>query len=66
MIRDGRFRKATDSERTGCVEVAALVDGGIAVRDSKARADGSLSVDDQQWCRFIREIKADRFAPADI
>ena len=63
MIRDGRFRKAKDSERTGCVEVAALAGGGIAVRDSKRRAGGTLSVGDQQWRQFIRQIKTGRFGP---
>jgi hypothetical protein len=66
MIRDGRFRKANDSERTGCVEVAALVGGGIAVRDSKRRGDGTLDVDDQQWRRFIGEIKAGRNTAAGV
>ena len=35
MIRDGVFRKSGSSQTGGCVEVAALPGGGVAVRDTK-------------------------------
>lgn len=57
MTRDGKFRKATDSERTGCVEVAALPHGGIRIRDSKNRGGAVLNCTDQGWHRFIQAIK---------
>jgi hypothetical protein len=53
MIRDGVFRKAGGSETTGCVEVAALPEGGIQVRDSKDRQGPVLSVTDHRWREFI-------------
>jgi hypothetical protein len=61
MIRDGQFRKADASERTGCVEVAAMPRGGIRVRDSKRPTDGTLSCTDQEWHQFVQSIKAGRF-----
>ena len=57
MIRDGKFRKADDSERTGCVEVAALPHGGIRIRDSKDRGGPVLSCTDQGWRQFIQAVK---------
>jgi hypothetical protein len=35
MIADGEFKKADGSDTGGCVEVAALPDGHIQVRDTK-------------------------------
>lgn len=61
MIRDGVFRKSGSSETAGCVEVAAILEGGIRVRDSKRPDDGSLSCTDQQWHVFVHDIKAGRF-----
>ncbi|HUK71992.1 MAG TPA: DUF397 domain-containing protein [Streptosporangiaceae bacterium] len=53
MIRDGVFRKAGGSETVGCVEVAALPEGGIRVRDSKDRQGPVLPVTDDCWGEFI-------------
>lgn len=60
MIRDGKFRKAGESERTGCVEVAAMPQGGVHIRDSKNRDVGILTCTDQAWRRFIQDIKSER------
>jgi Domain of unknown function (DUF397) len=41
MIRDGIFRKADGSDTGNCVEVAAMPEGGVRVRDSKHRDGGT-------------------------
>jgi hypothetical protein len=61
MIRDGQFRKAGDSDTGGCVEVAALPDGGIRIRDSKNREGGILACADQTWRSFTIDIKRGEF-----
>lgn len=53
MIRDGVFRKASDSETGGCVEVAALPGGGVQVRDTKDRDGGTQTYTDHEWRVFI-------------
>jgi len=61
MIRDGQFRKASDSERTGCVEVAAMPGGGVHVRDTKNRQDGTQAYTDHEWRVFIEGVKRGEF-----
>ena len=61
MIRDGKFRKASDSERTGCVEVAALPGGGIRVRDSKNPQGAVLPLADDDWNLFVAAVKRGTF-----
>ncbi|QMU72569.1 DUF397 domain-containing protein [Streptacidiphilus sp. P02-A3a] len=44
-----------------CVEIAALVDGGRAVRDSK-NADGpALCFTSQEWAAFVAGVHAGEF-----
>ena len=57
MIRDGKFRKSTGSEDTGCVEVAAMAQGGIRIRDSKNRDGTVLTCSDPAWRQFVQAIK---------
>lgn len=61
MIRDGKFRKAAGSERTGCVEVAAMPQGGIRVRDSTNRDGGALNCTDEAWRQFVQAVKRGEF-----
>jgi Domain of unknown function (DUF397) len=61
MIRDGRFRKATDSGDHGCVEVAALPQGGIRVRDSKDPSGPVLPFADDSWRAFVAGVKGGEF-----
>jgi hypothetical protein len=61
VIRDGQFRKAGDSDTGGCVEVAALPDGGIRIRDSKDRNGNVLACADQTWRSFTTAIKRGEF-----
>lgn len=61
MIRDGAFRKAVDSAIVNCVEVAALPQGGVRVRDSKDPGGPVVSYTDQEWHGFIQAIKDGEF-----
>jgi Domain of unknown function (DUF397) len=62
MIRDGQFRKASDSETTGCVEAAALPDGEVRVRDSKAHGQGPvLAFTPHEWRIFVGAVKRGEF-----
>jgi Domain of unknown function (DUF397) len=61
MIRDGHFRKAESSDTGGCVEVAALPEGGIRVRDSRNPAGQVLACSDQEWEAFIAAAKTGDF-----
>ena len=47
------WRKATASANSGCVEVAPLPDGGVAVRDSKDQAGPVLSFTRHEWVSFL-------------
>ena len=61
MIRDGVFRKAGDSDTGGCVEVAAMPDGGVQVRDTKDRHGGTQTYTDHEWECFVAGVKAGEF-----
>jgi hypothetical protein len=51
------WRKASYSATNGeCVEIA-VVDGRIAVRDSKAINGTILHYEGSDWCRFIERAK---------
>ena len=41
-----------------CVEVAALPEGGFAVRDSKDIKGPVLGFTANEWCTFVRDVKA--------
>jgi predicted secreted Zn-dependent protease len=47
------WRKATASANGNCVEVAALPEGGVAVRDSKDRSGPVLSFTRPEWVAFL-------------
>ncbi|HEY6744678.1 MAG TPA: DUF397 domain-containing protein [Mycobacteriales bacterium] len=47
------WRKATASGGSGCVEVAPLPDGGVAVRDSKDQGGPVLSFTRHEWVSFL-------------
>jgi hypothetical protein len=50
---DLSWRKATASGANGCVEVAPLPDGGVAIRDSKDPAGPVLSFTRHEWLSFL-------------
>jgi Domain of unknown function (DUF397) len=47
------WRKATASGSNGCVELAPLDGGGVAVRDSKDPASPILSFTRYEWVSFL-------------
>jgi hypothetical protein len=48
-----QWRKAKASESNGCVEVAPLPNGGVAVRDSKNERGPVLSFSRHEWVSFL-------------
>jgi hypothetical protein len=57
------WRKSSFSSAEGqnCVEVAALPDGGRAVRDSKNPGGPVLTFSPGEWNAFIRGVKDGEF-----
>lgn len=47
------WRKASASGSNGCVEVAPLPHGGIAIRDSKDPSGPVLSFTQHEWILFL-------------
>ncbi|BCK52442.1 DUF397 domain-containing protein [Nocardia wallacei] len=60
------WRKSTYSGPDGnCVEVAFLVDGNVAVRDTKDRGHGPvLAFTPGAWDAFVTRISAEEFGRA--
>ena len=50
------FTSSYSSGNGQCVETARLPEGGMAVRDTKNRAGGSLSFSAKAWGSFLAEI----------
>jgi Domain of unknown function (DUF397) len=46
-----------------CVEIAALPDGGAAIRDGKDPEGPTLSFDGAEWSAFLEAVKAGSFDP---
>jgi hypothetical protein len=58
---DARWRKASRSTASNnCVEVAA-VDGAAAIRDSKNREGGHLTIGPGAWEAFLSDVKRGRY-----
>lgn len=57
------WRKAARSTgaNTGCVEVAANLNGGTAVRDSKHPDLGALVLTRSAFATFLADLKAGRY-----
>jgi hypothetical protein len=49
---------------SGCVGVAALPDGGVAVRDTKTADGPVLTFTADEWDAFLRGVAAGEFDPA--
>ena len=57
-----RTRRRRDTpERTEVISVRALIDGAVAVRDSKHPTDATLTVTSQAWTAFITAIRNGEF-----
>jgi hypothetical protein len=57
------WRKSSYSNADGgqCVEVAPLVNGGVAIRDSKDPHSGVLTFTAAEWRAFVNGTKAGEF-----
>jgi hypothetical protein len=55
------WRKSARSSANGCVEVAMLGNGTVAVRDSKDRPSPVLSFTPREWRVFIEGAQAGEF-----
>jgi hypothetical protein len=54
----GRWRKSSFSDSNGdCIEVAALANGHVGVRDSKAIADPYLRFSPDAWTAFVGDVR---------
>jgi hypothetical protein len=51
------WRKSTRSDQNGCVEVAFVGNGNVAVRDSKDPHGPMLQFTPHEWAAFIRGVR---------
>lgn len=58
-----RFTHSSFCGSGGCVEVAPLTSGAVAVRDSKYPRLPSLLFTAEEWTDFVRGVKAGEFDP---
>lgn len=58
---DAPWQKSTYSGDASCVELAALADGSVAVRDSKHPGGGALRFTPTEIDAFVRGVKAGEF-----
>lgn len=60
-----RFRTSSYCHVSGCVAVALLADGSIAVRDDKVHGGPVLTFTAEEWRAFVAGVKNSEFdAPA--
>ena len=58
------FRSSSCPNNATCVEVAALPDGGFAVRDGKNPDKAHLAFSAAEWAEFLTGVRAGEFDPA--
>ena len=56
-----RWFKSSASSAAGCVEIAHLPDGGVAVRDSKSRGKAPHVFSRHEWECFLAGAKNGEF-----
>jgi hypothetical protein len=60
-----RWRKSSfsggNSSGSGCVEVAFLRDGGVALRDTKDRSLAPHRYTAREWAAFVAGVRAGEF-----
>jgi hypothetical protein len=64
LISAGWHKSSFSNAGGNCIEVAVLSDGGVAVRDSKNRAAGSVSFSRAAMSVWLAGVKAGAFASA--
>lgn len=58
-----RWVRSRACSADGCVEVARLADGSVALRDSKDLAKAAHVFDREEWTAFIAGVKNGEFDP---
>jgi hypothetical protein len=67
MIQDltaARWIRSRACSSDGCVEVAHLADGTVAIRDSKDVRKAAHVFDREEWSAFVSGVKNGDFDPA--
>ncbi len=59
-----RWVRSRACSTDGCVEVAHLADGSVAVRDSKDVRKAAHVFDRDEWSAFVTGVKNGEFDPA--
>jgi hypothetical protein len=60
-LSQAKWRKSSYSANNGCVEVASVGGGGVAIRDSKDRSGSVLLFQPHEWTAFLRGVQAGEF-----
>jgi hypothetical protein len=60
-LSQARWIRSRACSADGCVEVAHLADGSVAVRDSKHAARPAHVFDREEWAAFIIGVKNGEF-----
>jgi hypothetical protein len=63
-LSEMRWVRSRTCSSDGCVEVAHLADGSVAVRDSKDVRKAAHVFDREEWSAFITGVKNGEFDPA--
>jgi hypothetical protein len=58
-----RWVRSRACSSDGCVEVARLADGGVALRDSKDTGKAAHVFDRDEWAAFVTGVKNGEFDP---
>jgi hypothetical protein len=56
-----RWRKASHSAESNCIEIAELADGALLLRSSKRPTDGPIKLTRDEIRAFILGVKAGEF-----
>jgi len=62
-LSEARWISSLACSTDGCVEVAHLPDGTVAVRDSKDASRPAHVFDREEWAAFIAGVKNGEFDP---
>ena len=60
-LSSARWIRSRACSSDGCVEVAHLADGSVAVRDSKNVRKAAHVFDREEWSAFITGVKSGEF-----